>query len=170
MKARIFSIMDMKKKKAGVLLLCVVFIAIIGTGAVFAIHSTKASTEENRADDGQAIALAAPVEAGRITTRDGQNLSITLNGGGYNNFAELPFQKGEKFTLSVTSQEERELEIGLLSISTDQEYGEVVKTGTGTVSITIPEDGEYRIYVRNHAADAAEFTLQLSKAIEGPIV
>ncbi|MFD0716290.1 hypothetical protein [Paenibacillus sp. GCM10027626] len=114
-------------------------------------------------------ALKAPVEAGRITTKDGQNLSITLRGKGYNNFAQLSFQKGETFTLAVTSKEEGELEIGLLSISTEQEYGEFVKTGTGKVSITIPEDGEYRIYVRNHATDTADFQLRLSKAIEGPI-
>lgn len=113
--------------------------------------------------------LAAPVEGGRITTRDGQNLSITLRGNGYNNFAELSFQKGETFTLLVTSKEEGELEIGLLSISTGEEYGEFVKTGTGKVSITIPEDGDYLIYIRNHASVAADFKLELSKAIEGPI-
>lgn len=138
---------------------------ITGTVKIVVDEGAKRQQQEGKSSK----SLAAPVEGGRITTRDGQNLSITLRGNGYNDFAELPFQKGETFTLSVTSKEERELEIGLLSISTDQEYGEFVKTGTGKVSITIPEDGDYRIYIRNHASDTADFKLELSKAIEGPI-
>ncbi|MFD0711680.1 M56 family metallopeptidase [Paenibacillus sp. GCM10027626] len=51
MKTRIFSIMDTKKKKAGFILLCVVCIAIIGTGAVFAAHSTATPADENRVEE-----------------------------------------------------------------------------------------------------------------------
>ena len=39
MKNRIISIMDTKKKKGGIIILCVVLIAIIGTGTVFAINN-----------------------------------------------------------------------------------------------------------------------------------
>lgn len=313
MKARLFSIMDTKKKKAGVLLLGIVLIAIIGAGAVFAAHAAETSTEKNQTFDepvvheiigpirvkqeipvaldalqvnefvpiggpitiqegdiiqfdlqgegdghlnvgfrktadpgddksylgysgltgnrvknagsykvekkfagtyylsvgnfdgksldpenssgalrnikgtvklavdegdsrqqseGQAGEIkGAPVEGGSISTRDGEHLSVSaFRSGEYTNFAELPFQQGETFTLSVISQEALDLEVGLLSISTDEEFGERVKSLTGEVSITIPEDGEYRIYLRNHATEPADFELHLSKAIEGPIV
>jgi hypothetical protein len=115
-------------------------------------------------------APSSAIESGGIETKDGKNLSIRLTGGAYINFGEMPFQKGETFTLSVISEEESALEIGIMSISTEQVYSDLVKTGTGTVSITIPEDGDYRIYVSNKASDAADFKLKLSKAIEGPIV
>jgi hypothetical protein len=80
-------------------------------------------------------------KTGGIETKDGKNLSIRLTGGASIQFGELPFQKGETFTLSVISEEERALAIGIMSISTEQVYSDLVKTGTGTVSITIPEDG-----------------------------
>lgn len=127
--------------------------------------------DKHKQSNEQALeSLEAPEVGGFITTSDGQNLSVSIKGKGYNNFAELPFKKGETFTMWITSKEERELEIGLLSISTEQEYGEVIKTGTGEVSITIPEDGDYRVYIRNHDSRSADFELQLSQAIEGPIV
>lgn len=114
-------------------------------------------------------APVSAVEAGGIETKDGKNLSIKLNGEATINFAELPFQKGEVFTLSVVSEEERALEIGIMSISTKQVYSDLVKSRTGSVNITVPEDGDYRIYISNKASDAANFELKLSKAIEGPI-
>lgn len=51
MKARIFSIMDTRKKKTGAILFGIVLIAIIGAGAVFAANSITASTENNEAFD-----------------------------------------------------------------------------------------------------------------------
>jgi len=123
-----------------------------------------------RSADKASEAPTSVIETGSIETKDGKNLSIWLGGEATNNFGELPFNKGESFTLTVTSEEERSLEIGLISISTEQVYSELVKTGKGTVVISIPEDGKYRVYVRNKSLDAADFDLKLSKAIKGPIV
>ncbi|WP_422660583.1 hypothetical protein ACK8P5_08905 [Paenibacillus sp. EC2-1] len=109
-------------------------------------------------------------EAGSIETRDGKDFFIRLSGEGSNNFGELPFRKGESFTLSVSSEEVRSLEIGLKSISTEKVYKELVREGTGSVVISIPEDGKYRVYIKNKSSDTAEFKMILSKAIEGPIV
>jgi hypothetical protein len=51
MKNRIFSIMDTSKKKAGVVVLCVVLVATIGTGIVFAAGSANNRTVDERASD-----------------------------------------------------------------------------------------------------------------------
>lgn len=131
---------------------------------------SKTSEEIPQTAEQASKAPSSAIETGGIETKDGKNLSIRLTGGASIQFGELPFQKGETFTLSVISEEERALAIGIMSISTEQVYSDLVKTGTGTVSITILEDGDYRIYVSNKASDAADFELKLSKAIEGPIV
>ena len=109
------------------------------------------------------------MEGGSIETKDGQNLSVRLAGGASVQFGELAFRKGETFELSASGEAERPLKLGIVSISTGQVYGDLVETGTGTVSLAIPEDGEYRIYVGNEASAPAVFELRLSRAIDGPI-
>lgn len=56
-------------------------------------------------------------QAGSIETKDGKDLFIRIIGESSNNFGELPFRKGESFTLSVRTEEESSLEIGIMSIS-----------------------------------------------------
>lgn len=111
----------------------------------------------------------APAQGGSIATQDGQHLSVSAFRR-YTNFAKVPFQKGETFTLSVIGEEALDVEVGLLLISTDAEFGGRVNAAGGEVNITIPADGEYRIYMRNHAEEPANFELHLSKVIEGPLV
>mgnify|MGYP000120553910 CR=1 FL=1 len=53
MKTRIFSIMDTTKKKAGITILCVVLIATIGTGIVFAAGSADNGSFANIVDEKQ---------------------------------------------------------------------------------------------------------------------
>lgn len=112
---------------------------------------------------------------------DKENIEITTSISSYDNknyniwfvedvtFGYLPLKKGEDFSLTVTSKQKRTIEIGIKSVSTDQLYSQKVKSGTGTMITTIPEDGEYRIYVKNHsAAKAVEIDLMLSKTMIGP--
>jgi hypothetical protein len=110
------------------------------------------------------------IEVGSIETNDGKNLKISMGGWTENKFGELSFRKGETFKISVVGENDGELEIGILSINTEQVFGYVVNSGEGEVTITIPEDGEYRIYVSNKDEQSATFDMKLSKAIEGPIV
>lgn len=142
------------------IILSIIIVSACSNNSNSSINNVKTESE----------APTSVIVAGSIETRDGKDLFIKLVGGASNNFGELPFKKGESFTLLVTSEEERALEIGLMSISTEQVYSELVRTGTGTVVIPIPEDGKYRVYVNNKSSYAADFELKLSKAIEGPIV
>lgn len=71
--------------------------------------------------------------------------------------------------MSVVNEEEKTLEIGIMSISTKQVYSDLVKSRIGSVNVTVSEDGNYRIYIGNKASEAANFELNFSKAIEGPI-
>lgn len=48
MKSRIFSIMDMKKKKTGLSILCAVFMLTLGTGAVLAANTDTPNQPEGR--------------------------------------------------------------------------------------------------------------------------
>lgn len=108
---------------------------------------------------------------GMIETKDGKNLDIYMDElSRSNNFGELPFEQGESFKMIVTSEELNQLEIGLMSISSEQIYSEVVESGTGSVVIKVPESGMYRIYVNKISSEPAHFKLELGKAIEGPIV
>ena len=131
---------------------------------------SKTQAEIPRTAEPASKAPSPAMESGGIETKDGKHLFIWLAGGASVQFGELSFQKGETFTLSVFSEEERALAIGIISISTGQVYSDLVKTGTGTVSIPIPEDGDYRVHVGNQSSDAANFELRLSQAIPGAIV
>jgi hypothetical protein len=95
---------------------------------------------------------------------------LLMSGGAKNYFGELSFRKGETFKISVVSENDVELEIGILSITTEQVFSDIVKSGEGEFTITIPEAGEYRIYVSNKDEQSTNFVMKLSKAIEGPIV
>ncbi|MBP1994213.1 M56 family metallopeptidase [Paenibacillus eucommiae] len=192
MKTRVFSIMNSRKKKAGFMILSIALIVTIGTGAAFAISSPKETAkeqiragtmangeageaapalEQSKANPVQAQASeGAPVEGGQIRTSDGKELSIWLAAGRSNNFGKMAWKKGEPITFSVQSEEIGELEIGIMSVSTDKVYSEIVTTGTGIVNITVPEDGDYRVYIKNNAIDIVHFQLKLNKKLEGPLV
>ncbi len=122
-------------------------------------------SKEEATQDQSSIILS-----GEIDTMDGKDLSIWLTAGSSNNFGERDLLKGEAITWTVECEQERELNIGIMSISTEKVYSEIVKVGTGTITFTIPEDGNYRIYVENNSLDDANFHLILDKKLEGPIV
>jgi hypothetical protein len=111
-------------------------------------------------------------EGAEIETRDGkEKMSIWLAAGNSINFGKTAWViKGETITFSIECEQERKLEIGIMAISTEKVYSKIVKTGTGTIAITVPEDGEYRVYLKNHASDRADFQLKLNKKLEGPLV
>ncbi|MDQ0170630.1 hypothetical protein [Paenibacillus tundrae] len=106
---------------------------------------------------------------GMIETKDSKNLDIYMSASRSNNFGQLPFKQDESFKMVVTSEKVNELEIGLMSIANERIYSEIVKSGTGSVTIKVPESGMYRIYVNNLSPDSVQFQLKLGKAIEGPI-
>lgn len=101
---------------------------------------------------------------------DGKDLKIRMSGGNSNNFGRETWGKGEIISFSVTNSEEQELEIGLMSVETEEIISETLRTGTGIVEITIPEDGVYRIYIKNHAPDPANFEVNLNKELLSPLV
>jgi hypothetical protein len=57
-----------------------------------------------------------------------------------------------------------------MSASTDKIYSEIVTTGTDTVTIIVPKDGDYRVYIKNNATNVANFQLKLNKILDGPLV
>lgn len=79
MKTRIFSIMDTTKKKTGVVVLCIVLIAIIGVGTAFAtkVASPKEATAMNTGTD----EANQPVEK--------FNIKEILNMGNYSKFLKV---------------------------------------------------------------------------------
>lgn len=72
--------------------------------------------------------------------------------------------------MSVESGQENELEIGIKSVSSDRVYSESIPSGTGTVTITVPEDGEYHVYLKNKSAVEAHFRLIMDEPLTGPLV
>jgi beta-lactamase regulating signal transducer with metallopeptidase domain len=178
MRTRLFSIMDTTKKKSGIVILGIALIATIGTGAAFAVSSagkpvgpafapvpdqSKAETAPSQSSEGAAR------EGGGISSSNGRDLSVWLAAGQENNFGRAAWAKGETVTWSVECEQEGELEIGIMSVSTKKVYSQRIATGTGTVTITVPEDGDYRVYVKNHAKDVVRFLLKLDKNF-GPLV
>ncbi|MFM1654771.1 M56 family metallopeptidase [Brevibacillus sp. B_LB10_24] len=178
MRTRLFSIMDTTKKKSGLVILGIVLIATIGTGGAFAVSSAGKPVESSIAPAvGPSTAEAGPTqssegaarEGGGISTSNGKDLTVWLAAEHENNFGQAAWAKGETVTWSVACEQVRELEIGIMSVSTEKVYSKRVATGTGTITITVPEDGDYRIYVKNHAKEVAKFLLKLDKDF-GPLV
>lgn len=95
---------------------------------------------------------------------------VRLTAGGNNNFWEIGLLKGEVITWTIESEQGRILEIGIMSVSTKKVISEMVNYGTCIVILTIPEDGDYRIYVKYNSVDDAKFLLRLDKKLEGPII
>ncbi|AIQ48128.1 hypothetical protein R70723_21110 [Paenibacillus sp. FSL R7-0273] len=110
------------------------------------------------------------IATGEIDTTDGQNLSVRLSAGMGTNFAVMNKKQGDVLVMKVESDEGNKLEIGILSVSSDEVYSEVIPGGTGEITITVPEDGDYRVYIKNHAAQEAHFRLILDEALTGPLV
>lgn len=75
MKTRIFSIMDTTKKKAGITILCVVLIATIGTGIVFAADSANNGNFVNvTADKKEEKPIIGPTETKEVVGIDVESL------------------------------------------------------------------------------------------------
>lgn len=157
----------MSKKRYLILVVGVVLMLIVGCSNADQENLVQAPSSPVIQDSGPGI---SSIEVGSIETNDGKNLKISMGGGTENNFGKLSFRKGDTFKISVVSENDGELEIGIMSITTEQVFSDIVKNGEGKFIITIPEDGEYRIYVSNKDEQSAIFDMKLSKAIEGPIV
>ncbi|OAB40870.1 hypothetical protein PMSD_00840 [Paenibacillus macquariensis subsp. defensor] len=183
------SIINATKKKAFIMVLNIVLVIIILIGVVVAVSSPEeaikdqSQTGATNVNDPEKVSPyldyskeEAPQDqstvrlAGGIETTDGKDLAIWLIAGSSNNFGERALVKGETITWNVKSEQDRELIIGIMSVSTEKVYSELVKVGTGTVSLTIPEDGDYRIYVKNNSVSDANFRLILDRKLEGAIV
>lgn len=76
MKTRIFSIMNTKKKKAGIAILCVVLIAIIGTGMAFTFRSTNDNSVNVTADTQAEEPIIGPTETKEVIDIDVESLDI----------------------------------------------------------------------------------------------
>lgn len=113
---------------------------------------------------------SAPVAGATISSTDGRVLDVSLQAEGMINFSVLSLQQDDVFTLDVSGLQAGVLEVGLLSIANNQIHTGTVNSEQNHVSITVPESGEYRIYLHNLANQRAEFQLELGEAIEGPIV
>jgi len=157
----------MKKKTAAfvsAVALCLAVVVILVTSKEDAPISIPDPAVERAAEP------ESPIAVGFIETKDGQTLDIQMAPGTSNNFGIMPRSKGEMVSMSVSSDQERALVVGIMSVSTEEIYSERLETGTGTITVTVPEDGDYRIYVSNDAIVAAHFQLKLDRALEGPIV
>ncbi|OPA73049.1 hypothetical protein BVG16_30745 [Paenibacillus selenitireducens] len=168
------SITYAKKKKAFFIVFNIALFTIIIIGLVVAVSkfndpervsSSIDNSKEKATEDQSSI-----IKLGGIDTSDGKDLLIWLIGGSSNNFGKRDLVKGETITWTVACEQERELKIGIMSVSTKKIYSEIVNDGTGTVTFTIPEDGDYRIYVENNSLDDAHFHLILDEKLEGAIV
>lgn len=157
----------MSKKSYLILIVGVVLGVIVGCGNAEQENVVQAPSSPVIQVSGTET---SSIKVGSIETNDGKNLKISMDGGTKNNFGELSFRKGETFKISVLSENDGELEIGILSINTEEVFSDIVKSRENEVIITVPEDGEYRIYISNKDEQSATFDMKLSKAIEGPIV
>ncbi|RXZ79093.1 M56 family metallopeptidase [Paenibacillaceae bacterium] len=186
MKARIFSIMDTRKKKAGAVIVSIALVCTVGAGAAFAFHAPQEMAKElpqsqsKSAESGNVTSVQSGSasnqgtvgahEGGGIQSSDGKLLSIWLGANQSTNFGKAAWAEGETITWKVESEDAGELEIGVISVTTNIVYSETVRTGTGNVVLTIPEDGEYRIYINNKSSESANFQLELHEPMEGPLV
>ncbi|GGG11216.1 hypothetical protein GCM10010912_64550 [Paenibacillus albidus] len=146
---------------------------------VFKLNDRGSSTQTLTATEAPSAQEAAPTAApdesviisGEITgPAGGKELSIWMIGGGSNNFGQESWEQGETISFSVTSEQDQKLEIGIMSIATEEVFTETLQTGTGTVDIEVPENGDYRIYIKNHSPDRADFVIKLNKELLSPLV
>ncbi|MFC3747640.1 hypothetical protein [Paenibacillus sp. GCM10012306] len=167
------SLINTRKKKVGILLISIVLIAIIAVGVGSNLGNKSAEVPPlEQLQESQMEVQPAEVSSlvlGGIETSDGKKLTIDLAAGRDNNFAKMTWKKDEPIIFSVQCEQERELEVGIMSVSTDKVYSGTVATGTGEVTITVPEDGDYRVYIKNHTDKVAHFILELNKKLEGPL-
>lgn len=181
MQIKLFSSTDTIRKKAPVIVAAAA--AIVGIGTIIISmnldHGSEnkplaaATTAAASADQNTPVTPTpadSAIVAGSIETKDGKDLSIWLAAGNDNNFAVMDRTQGETLTMRVESEQEGKLEVGIMSVSTDKIYSKSVPHGTGTVTITVPADGEYRVYIKNHSVEEAHFRLILDKQLTGPLV
>lgn len=101
---------------------------------------------------------------------EGNDLTVSLGAERDTNFAIMNEKQGDVLTMKVESEQENKLEIGIMSVSSDQVYSEVIPDGTGEIKITVPADGEYRMFIKNHSSKGVTFRLILDKPLTGPLV
>ncbi|MFE4710285.1 hypothetical protein ACFRAM_05350 [Paenibacillus sp. NPDC056722] len=173
MKTYFSSLMNTRKKKVSMLAISISLIAIIAAGVVATLGNESAVVLPSEQTKDSPIetqpAEVASLVLGGIETSDGKKLTIDLGAGRDNNFAKMAWKKDEDIIFSVQCEQEQELEVGIMSVSTDEVYSGTVATGTGKVTITVPKDGDYRVYIKNHTDHAAHFILELNKKLEGPL-
>ncbi|MGE7948938.1 hypothetical protein [Lysinibacillus sp. NPDC093688] len=103
------------------------------------------------------------VESGRAKlSQNGKEIEMRLIGGAELNLGNERLEKGKNITFSLVSDEEREIEIGIISISTEEIYSNIVKNGNGIVDIIVPYNDDYSIYVKNNDSDTANLNIKLN--------
>lgn len=138
MKTRIFSIMDTTKKKAGVVILCVALITIIGAGTIFAVDASSSNdvTVEERGKDWP----TERVTDGQVlfdfeTIKPGDNIRV----GGY------ALHEGDTVQLDY-SYNGSDFTVLILEYASSLSEGELIKNKS---SYTIPKDGNYYFLLQN---------------------
>lgn len=103
------------------------------------------------------------VEAGQAKlSPNGKEIEIGLIGGADLNIGKEQLEKDKTITFSLESKEESEIVIGIMSVSTKEIYSDVVKNGTGIVDILVPQNDEYRIYVKNNDTNSVNLNIELN--------
>lgn len=105
----------------------------------------------------------AAVEAGQAKlSPNGKEIEIGLIGGADLNIGKEQLEKDRTITFSLESKEESEIVIGIMSVSTKEIYSDVVENGTGIVDILVPQNDEYRIYVKNNDTNSVNLNIELN--------
>jgi|GEM_PF-4933648 len=117
----------------------------------------KTDNSNETVESGQAV------ESGRAKlSQSGKEIDMWLIGGAELNLGNERLEKGKNITFSLESDEEREIEIGIISTSTEEIYSNIVKNGNGIVDIIVPHNDDYSIYVKNNESDITNLKIELN--------
>lgn len=86
------------------------------------------------------------------------------------------WQKDEEISFTVKSSERAEIEIGILPVLENGDYGKAlsqtceIDTQDKKISIKVPSDGEYGISFINKGSESVSFQVEIDKVLENPFV
>lgn len=170
----------LKIKKSSKLISMVMVCAIVATMAVPVLasegievmkiitgpHSSKItqhsdSQSKNLGTDGN-ITISEE-KSGTIDNADIQNIIDpaargVLNGGSAYTSNDIYLTEKDDVLISITNTKDRDLFIGLKSVTTGKVYGETVESGNGTVTLTISTSENYKLYIENESTGSTNFT------------
>ncbi len=112
---------------------------------------------------------AAPVEGGSASTSEnGKKTDIQLIANASIQLGLTTWKKDEVVHFSVESDQAQSVEVGFISTSSKVLTSEIVTTGTGTFTLTVPNDDEYSLYAKNNTASDVRFTVVIDKPMDRP--